>query len=578
MDGLGTFTEIVTVDFEFRSDDGETLVPICMVAHEQKSGRVIRLNRAELLRLPESPFSVGPDSVMVAFFASAEVGCFLALGCPLPANVIDLYVEFRNHTNGCRVPCGNGLLGALTFFGIESMSAAHKDAMREMILSNPVLSAEQEAEALRYCEQDVKLTSKLFKAMLPRLDLPRAMLRGRYMRAVAFMERHGIPLDMESLETLEAEWDEVIVKLVASVDPEGDIFERTRFSAAKFKVYLSARGIAWPTLDSGRLSLADDTFKMMAALHPEIVAIREVRRCLSKMRLADLASGTDGRNRTLLSPYRARSSRNQPSNTKFVFGPAKWIRGLIKPSESHALIYLDWCQQEFGIAAALSGDERMKRAYESGDPYLEFAKQAGAVPENATKKSHPLARERFKQCALGVQYGMGAASLAHRIGDCEAAARRLLELHREMYPQFWAWSDAAVDRGILLGELHTVFGWRIHVTGEVNPRMLRNFPMQANGAEMLRLACCLAIERGVSVCAPVHDALLIESDLLGLDAAIVIAEKAMLEASMVVLNGFPLRSDCEVTKFPDRLMEPRGVEMWNRVWSLLGDQGRLVQL
>ena len=33
--------------------------------------------------------------------------------------------------------------------------------------------------------------------------------------------------------------------------------------------------------------------------------------------------------------------------------------------------------------------------------------------------------------------------------------------------------------------------------------------MQANGAEMLRLACCLATERGIEVCAPVHDAVLI---------------------------------------------------------------------
>jgi hypothetical protein len=40
-----------------------------------------------------------------------------------------------------------------------------------------------------------------------------------------------------------------------------------------------------------------------------------------------------------------------------------------------------------------------------------------------------------------------------------------------------------------------------------------NFPMQANGAEMLRLACCLAIERGLAVCAPVHDAILIEAPL-----------------------------------------------------------------
>src|SRR3954464_13305113 len=57
------------------------------------------------------------------------------------------------------------------------------------------------------------------------------------------------------------------------------------------------------------------------------------------------------------------------------------------------------------------------------------------------------------------------------------------------------------------------FGWPLHVGAAFNPRSLANFPMQANGAEMLRLACCLATERGIRVCAPVHDALLIEAPL-----------------------------------------------------------------
>src|SRR5438552_8491010 len=115
------------------------------------------------------------------------------------------------------------------------------------------------------------------------------------------------------------------------------------------------------------------------------------------MRLSDLAVGHDGRNRTLLSAFRARTGRNQPSNTRFIFGPSVWLRGLIKPPPGYGLAYIDWSQQEFGIAAALSGDPMMLAAYESGDPYLAFAKQAGAVPSDATKESHSETRELFKQ-------------------------------------------------------------------------------------------------------------------------------------------------------------------------------------
>ena len=62
--------------------------------------------------------------------------------------------------------------------------------------------------------------------------------------------------------------------------------------------------------------------------------------------------------------------------------------------------------------------------------------------------------------------------------------------------------------------LWTVFGWEIHIHGnDLRESSIRNFPMQANGAEMLRLACILAIEAGVKVIAPVHDAILIEYPL-----------------------------------------------------------------
>jgi DNA polymerase I-like protein with 3'-5' exonuclease and polymerase domains len=89
-----------------------------------------------------------------------------------------------------------------------------------------------------------------------------------------------------------------------------------------------------------------------------------------------------------------------------------WLRSLIRPEPGRALAYVDWAQQEFGIAAALSGDTAMQDAYTSGDPYLMFAKQSRAVPADATRESHPRERELFKTCALAVQYGMGPDSLA----------------------------------------------------------------------------------------------------------------------------------------------------------------------
>jgi DNA polymerase I-like protein with 3'-5' exonuclease and polymerase domains len=251
-----------------------------------------------------------------------------------------------------------------------------------------------------------------------------------------------------------------------------------------------------------------------------------------------------------------------------------WLRGLIKPIPGYAVAYVDWQQQEFGIAAALSGDEAMQAAYRSGDPYLAFAKQAHAVPADATKATHGQQRELFKQCTLAVQYGMEADGLALRIRQPRAFARELLLAHHTTYRLFWRWSDAALDTAMLTGSLHTVFGWRVHIGEKPNPRSLRNFPMQANGAEMMRLAACLATERGVEVCAPVHDAFLICAPFDQLDAAIATMRAAMAEVSRVVLGGFELGTDVSVTRWPSRYMDPRGAVMWERVSRLLPSQWR----
>ena len=191
------------------------------------------------------------------------------------------------------------------------------------------------------------------------------------------------------------------------------------------------------------------------------------------------------------------------------------------------------------------------------------------MPADGTKQTYAKERDLFKVCALAVQYGMGPESLATSIGESMAKARELLELHRRTYPRFWRWTDGAVDHAMLRGRLHTVFGWRVQVGSNANPRSLQNFPVQGNGAEMLRIACCLATERGIRVCCPIHDALLVEGPADEIHDVVASTQRAMAEASRAVLGGFELRSDAEVVRYPDRYMDKRGRKMWGTVMSLL---------
>jgi len=567
MEWLAHFKEVWLVDFEFQQPEGERPIPICMVARELRSGRLMRLWQHEL---SEPPFSMGSDSLLVAYYSSAEWNCHLSLGWKLPARILDLYAEFRCLTSGLERPCGSGLLGAMSYFGLDGMNIAEKDSMRRLAMRGGPWNDHERIALLDYCQTDVDSLARLLPVMLPKIDFPRALIRGRYMAAAARMESAGIPIDVPALTKIRMNWDSLRERLIAQIDKDFGVYDGRTFKCDRWESWLNAKGIHWPRLPSGSLALDDDTFREVARSHPEVGPIRELRTSLSQLRLNELAVGSDGRNRCLLSAFGSRTGRNQPSNTKFIFGPAVWLRGLIRPMTGMAIAYLDYEQQEFGIGAALSGDRGMMDAYRSGDPYLAFAKQAGAVPFDATKHSHGAERDRFKVCALAVQYGMEAEGLAKKLDDTPARGRELLRLHRATYPRYWKWSDAIRDYAILRGELQAAFGWTVHVPENANPRSLRNFPLQANGGEMLRIACCLSTEHGIQVCCPVHDALLIEAPADEIDDVARTTQALMEEASRLVLDGFTIRSESKVIRFPNRYSDKRGEPMWNAVSKLLG--------
>lgn len=440
MDWLHHFDQIWCVDFEFNQPAGERPSPVCLVGQEFFTKRRVRVWQDELLAMREPPFPVGRRSLVVAYYASAELGCFRALDWPMPARVLDLFAEFKCRTSGLSTPGGAGLLGALMYFGLDAIDAAEKDAMRQLVMRGGPYTADERRAVLAYCETDVTALMKLFPAMGPNIDLPRVLIRGRYMTAAAHMEWAGVPIDTETLAAFKDNWITIKEKLIARIDRDYGVYDGTTFKADRWAAYLAAHNIPWPTLPSGKLALDDDTFREMARSHSQVAPIRELRNTISQLRLNDLAVGSDGRNRCLLSAFGSKTGRNQPSNSKFIFGPSAWFRSLIRPEPGMALAYIDYSQQELAIAAALSGDRKMQEAYESGDFYLTFAKMANAVPADATKESHAVERDQFKVVALGVLYGLSADGLARKLNVPPCRGRDLLRTHNETFRRFWKWS------------------------------------------------------------------------------------------------------------------------------------------
>jgi DNA polymerase-1 len=222
------FRQIWLLDFEFVSESGAVPVPVCMVARELISNSLVRLWQDELGAEP--PFPIDDDTLFVAYFASAELGCFLALGWPPPVRVLDLYSEFRNATNGIPLPGGRSYLSALSHHGISAITAEQKTEERALVMGGGPWSTTERRRILDYCQTDVDPLGVLLERMLPGIlarpnGFGQALLRGRYMAAVAKMERTGVPIDYETLERLRIHWDDIKLDLISAIDKNYGVYE-----------------------------------------------------------------------------------------------------------------------------------------------------------------------------------------------------------------------------------------------------------------------------------------------------------------------------------------------------------------
>ncbi|HNS83556.1 MAG TPA: DNA polymerase, partial [Methanolinea sp.] len=319
----------------------------------------------------------------------------------------------------------------------------------------------------------------------------------------------------------------------------------------------------WPATKAGPARDKDTLDKYTYI--PEIAALRDVRSQLDNLKwfrdeawheLSEHVDTSENRLRAWLNPYGTQTARNAPPARVFLPAMSAWLRVIVSPGEGEVFEGSDWSSQEFAIAAVLSGDTNMMEAYKSGDPYVYFAKVAGAIPQEAVNKwvktpalapegerekyaEFASTRDLFKATVLGLQYGMGAASLAVKLTIdtgrkiTESDAKKLISLHKRAFPRLWKWQDTIehlYDREALVLN----GGWALL---QDNPSALsvRNFPVQGTGSMMMHEALYLAQKRGIRMSFPLHDALYMIRGVQDTDA-IKELEECMDEATNTILG------------------------------------------
>ena len=111
--------------------------------------------------------------------------------------------------------------------------------MRDLILRDGDWSEQEREAILSYCEEDVSALARLVPPMLRHIDLPRALLRGRYMAAAAKMEHNGVPVDAPLLAVLREQWDDIQDQLIAEIDADYGVFDGRSFKADRFAAWLA---------------------------------------------------------------------------------------------------------------------------------------------------------------------------------------------------------------------------------------------------------------------------------------------------------------------------------------------------
>jgi len=611
---LENFGKVYVIDTEHYPQPGlpdGPVVPVALQAYEVRSGTWVSAFFEDPNGSYESPLD--PDALYIAFNAAAEWNCFLSLGWVLPRNCIDFYVEFKNLVSGLKPPpqfrqprnpekWDSSLLGVARSCGLSVRASVDKKAARDIILRGHPYSADEWQIIREYCRDDVIDTALICKVMLPRIgNIPQAISRAHFMRPVAKIQRDGITVDVAVWEKLLRHREGLKIELVSQLSGSPlDIFDGTRMRYRKLENLVRSLGLEseWPKPKRKRskrkpvegnrsrtrktFSTEVDTFETMAGLRPELTPLAEVVKLLKDLKTFELVVGTDGHSRYPVFPFGTVTGRCAPSNRTFVFGQSSWVRGLIAPPPGWAIAYLDYSAAEILIAAVLSGDENLLADYINGDPYTNCAIRMGLAPAESTKESIGFLRDIMKVWLLSTLYGASPKSLHEKLpGSTLEQAEEFVRQNKQSYARYWRWSDVRTEIFMYeAGVESTVFGWQHHLDSSsrydeylfsVARNRSRNFPMQAGCAEILRWACVLASDDGITIHATLHDAVLIGAPDAEIEDTVAQMRQHMIAASRLVLDAEMKVPAPAIIRYPERMRDPRGTKVWDEMMRRLAN-------
>ncbi len=393
-------------------------------------------------------------------------------------------------------------------------------------------------DATRYAAEDADVTWRIYEKLKPAIDKDYKKLAEQtdwpLIKVLAEMEIAGITLDVDFLKKLNKDVSGRILAL------EEKIFKLAghRFNLSApgqmSDVLYNKLGLTVPGVKRGKtgaLSTAARELDKLQGQHPIIDLIMEHRELMKlKTTYIDalpLQVADDGRIHTSFSQTITQTGRLNSINPNLQNIPVrtelgKQIRHAFVAPKGRVLVAADYSQIELRVAAALSKDQDMIKAFEEGiDIHVQTAAELFGVPIDKVTKQQ---RYAAKTINFGVLYGMGAHRLTQETEMDHEQATEFIGRYFGLRPKLKEFIDRTLEEARKNEYVETLFGRR-RPCAEINSnnymlrsgaeRMAVNVPIQGTAADIMRIAMIKvapAIEGKANLLLSVHDELIAECD------------------------------------------------------------------
>ena len=368
-------------------------------------------------------------------------------------------------------------------------------------------------EILNYAAEDADITLQLkdiFAAKLKetnnedlfnQIEIPLS-------KVLAKMEMNGVNLDKEVLEAFSNELDGSLTELRESIlshaGVEFNMDSPKQLGEVLFD-HLKIDEKAKKT-KTGQYQTNEDTLLKLVSKHPIIQFILDYR-SLKKLKstyvsaLPNMVNPSTGRIHTSYMQTVAATGRLSSNNPNLQNIPIRTEKGreirkaFIPKNDDFILLAADYSQIELRIIAALSKDQGMVNAFNSGtDIHSATASKVFDVELDKVTREQ---RSKAKMVNFGIIYGISAFGLSQRLNIPRKEAKFIIDSYFEKYSRIKEYMDESIDFARKNGYVKTIKNRKRYLK-DINSsnaivrgfaeRNAINAPIQGSAADVIKIA------------------------------------------------------------------------------------------